>query len=243
MDAIVSLLPKWLVGVAVSRMHSVNAVLPIVCVLSHFVIYKIVQRWATALPRVPDRIIWTGISIGTTVSWVYLFWDVLPLGRIEPALLINIASGNGDHIISLAFSLFNFLVVMWPYHVITGLTSESANVQFVIRKTIPLVAIGITVYQHAMIQPPLPSVMIRLVSWILSFMMVDALVDVVSIRNAFVLVRGDIGTFSTVIKACGLAAWIWFFYVESEGTFPNAKLFRLAGFLIGIASELNPFVI
>jgi hypothetical protein len=164
----------------------------------------------------------------------------MPYGTVDMGLLVATASGGFT---PLALALFNFTLVLWPYYLLSTATVSGGNVAFLWRKTVPLVALVLTVVTHGHTDFPAPSMIIRLTKWTIRYLVVDAVMDIVAIRNELKATN----VMGIAIKAAGLALWSWFFMVESPGLsacFPlQYSQFAWCTFILSLAVEVNPFFV
>ena len=229
------LLPQWVMD----RMGPSFLVLPTAFFVGHMIIHYMIKRLELS-SRTADAIIWAGISIGSTLAWLYAFNDLVPVGVVQPELLAKLVAGRGTELMAISTTLFMFIFAVWPYYVLSALMSRVGffSFLFIIRKTIPAAAILLTITSDT----PMPSTVIRLTTWILRFLVVDAVIDIIAVRKAS-LTNSPPSAFQIAIKTFAIAVCVAFFQLDPVT--PLSKLpttFIVAAQVVMLSGrELNPF--
>lgn len=213
---------------------------PAIAFFIHYLMYIILVRvWRIPSPLV-DKTACAGISMGITFASVYQFWNVLPMGKITPALLELSNAYTVEYLTSLWFLM---LLAMMIYHCAICAWSETGNLSYLVRKLIPLCMLYCA---SSSTKPLLVSEMIAVVAWTIRYSIVDVIMDIAAVRTWFVVhISPASTTLATIlvvmIKILAISAWSWIFFesvVSLRPLFDSPVLF--VPFMFIMLYELNP---
>lgn len=221
---------KTLYGVIIHSMDFWSGLFPLGLLVMHWTVYSVVQ--GRVIKGTADSVISTGVSLGFNMTWLWIFRNVLPWGSITPSLL-----DEGRTLGPLAQSFLAFCVAIYPYYALVYATGNSMHVSFLLRKSVPALAIVLTVFMQTRASSSdhvilLPSTMIRLVAWLLRFGWIDTLVDIVSVLHAIAAVPTTKGEetreessgmlfdmLRIAFKSVTTVFWLFFWFYETSSIY------------------------
>jgi len=226
---------------------------PVLLGVLHWVSWRL-KVFATRDRVLHDRLIWMALSVSVFAGWYMVFHRQLPY--LTPG--IEIIQTAAHPVASAIFhtnvaAFFVNVLLLFPYHVFSGWWKSvdyAYRASFVAKKLcIPAVVLYVLVYHGPNMQP---SIYIRLLVFMLRYLLLDAATDAVSAFEASIRVNGNPGwrrlTVRIVLRLAVLVPCVmWYF------TFENVEMYRqmfgnmflstsICGIVYGSAlfSYLNP---
>jgi len=172
------------------KMHPIFLLFPILLLIIHYALWTAMRPFVNK--GLTDRYIWACISFGTVVSWLFIFRRIIPFGSIDPEVLLSIwSTGQGWlALFNQMLMFFGYCFMVYIYYVISATTSNNSDVTFLWRKSVPIIMTMAMAISHNMIDMQSlkkmdPSTVLVMVSWMLRYMMLDALVDMTNFSSAY----------------------------------------------------------